>query len=418
VEDFVAGRYDLVITDIKMPEMSGIEVLQKIKEKDPAIPVIVITAHATVDMSISAMRKGAYDMVTKPFEPDELIFRVKNALRLNLLASENQNLREELEGRFRFDRIIGTSEKLRAVLDKVEKLAVRDTSILITGESGTGKELIAQAVHYNSPRKEGRFVAINCGALPESVLESELFGYKKGAFTGATEDKEGLLKAADGGTLFLDEVGNLPMNVQKTLLRFLQEQEFRRIGDTYTTKVDVRLLSATNADLRDAVKAGTFREDLYYRLNVVNIHLPPLRERKPDIALLADHFIREQNERFGTRVKGLSPEALEVASDFSWPGNIRQLRNAIEGALAMESGEYITLPTLAQFIEIDETQPRERGSDEDYSSALSQFETSYLKELLRKAQGNVEEAARLAGMNMATIYRKLKKYNIRKEDYL
>ncbi|AJF05572.1 sigma-54-dependent transcriptional regulator [Geoalkalibacter subterraneus] len=418
VKDFVAGRYDLVITDIKMPEMSGIEVLQKIKEKDPAIPVIVITAHATVDMSISAMRKGAYDMVTKPFEPDELLFRVKNALRLNLLASENQSLREELEGRFRFERIIGTSEKLRAVLDKVEKLAVRDTSILITGESGTGKELIAQAVHYNSPRKEGRFVAINCGALPESVLESELFGYKKGAFTGATEDKEGLLKAADGGTLFLDEVGNLPMNVQKTLLRFLQEQEFRRIGDTHTTKVDVRILSATNADLREAVKAGTFREDLYYRLNVVNIHLPPLRERKPDIALLADHFIREQNERFGTRVKGLSPEAMEVASDFSWPGNIRQLRNAIEGALAMESGDYITLPTLAQFIEIDETQPRERGSDEDYSSALSQFETSYLKELLRKAQGNVEEAARLAGMNMATIYRKLKKYNIRKEDYL
>ncbi len=418
VEEFVAGRYDLVITDIKMPEMSGIEVLQKIKEKDPSVPVIVITAHATVDMSISAMRKGAYDMVTKPFEPDELLFRVKNALRLNLLASENQSLREELEGRFKFDRIIGTSEKLRAVLDKVEKLAVRDTSVLITGESGTGKELIAQAVHYNSPRKEGRFVAINCGALPESVLESELFGYKKGAFTGATEDKEGLLKAADSGTLFLDEVGNLPMNVQKTLLRFLQEQEFRRIGDTHTTKVDVRILSATNADLRDAVKAGTFREDLYYRLNVVNIHLPPLRERKPDIALLADHFIREQNERFGTRVKGLSPEALEVASEFSWPGNIRQLRNAIEGALAMESGEYITLPTLAQFIEIDEAQPRERGSEEDYSSALAQFETSYLKELLRKAQGNVEEAARLAGMNMATIYRKLKKYHIRKEDYL
>lgn len=418
VEAFNAGRYDLVVTDIKMPEMNGIEVLQKIKEKDPAIPVIVITAYATVDMSISAMRKGAYDMVTKPFEPDELIFRVKNALRLNSLTNENQSLREELEGRFRFDKIIGTSEKLHAVLDKVEKLAGRDTSILITGESGTGKELIAQAIHYNSPRKERRFVAINCGALPESVLESELFGYKKGSFTGAVEDKEGLLKAADGGTLFLDEVGNLPMNVQKTLLRFLQEQEFRRIGDTRPTQVDVRILSATNADLKEAVKAGTFREDLYYRLNVVNIHLPPLRERKPDIALLADHFIREQNERFATQIKGLSPEALEVATDFSWPGNIRQLRNALEGALAMESGEYITLPTLAQFIEVDETAPRERGTEEDYSSALAQFEISYLEELLRKAQGNVEEAARLAGMNMATIYRKLKKYNIRKEDYL
>ncbi len=417
VNDFVAGRYDLVITDIKMPEMSGIEVLQKIKEKDPGIPVIVITAHATVEMSINAMRKGAFDMVTKPFEPDELIFRVKNALKLNQLAAENQSLREELEGRFRFDNIIGASEKLRAVLDKVERLAVRDTSILITGESGTGKELIAQAVHYNSPRKDRRFVAINCGALPESVLESELFGYRKGAFTGAAEDKEGLLKAADGGTLFLDEVGNLPMNVQKTLLRFLQEQEFRRIGDTAPTKVDVRILSATNADLKEGVKNGSFREDLYYRLNVVNIHLPALRERKADLPLLADHFIREQNARFGTAVKGLSSEALEAVTEFTWPGNIRQLRNVIEASLAMESGDYITLPVLAQFIEVAEG-GRERSAEGDYSSALADFEIDYLKELLRQSQGNVEAAARRAGMNMATIYRKLKKYDIGKEDYL
>lgn len=418
VNDFAAGRYDLVITDIRMPEMTGIEVLQRVKDKDPGIPVIIITAHATVEMSIQAMRRGAYDMVTKPFEPDELLFRVKNALRQNELSSENQQLREEIAGRFRFDNIIGRSEKLQAVLDKVEKLAVRDTSILITGESGTGKELIAQAVHYNSPRRDKRFVAINCGALPESVLESELFGYKKGAFTGAAEDREGLLKAADGGTLFLDEVGNLPMNVQKTLLRFLQEQEFRRIGDTVSTKVDVRILSATNADLREGVKQGNFREDLYYRLNVVNIHLPALRERKADISLLVDHFVHRQNEKFGTHIKGLSAEALEAVTEFSWPGNIRQLRNVIEAATAMEDGDYITLPVLAQFIEVDDAAPVERSDDSDYSSAMADFEIGYLKELLRNTQGNVEAAARRAGMNMATIYRKLKKYDLRKEDYL
>ncbi|MBC8017810.1 MAG: sigma-54-dependent Fis family transcriptional regulator, partial [Verrucomicrobia bacterium] len=223
VEEFRPGAWDLVITDIKMPGMSGLEVLQKVKELSKDIPVIMITAYATVDMSIQALRKGAYDMLTKPFEPDELIYRVKNALQQSELLEENRELRRELEGNFRFDNIIGTSGGLKNILGKVEKVAVRDTSVLITGESGSGKELIAQAIHYNSPRHERKFIAINCGALPETLLESELFGYKKGAFTGATENRQGLLEAADGGTLFLDEVGNLPMNVQKTLLRFLQE---------------------------------------------------------------------------------------------------------------------------------------------------------------------------------------------------
>ncbi len=420
MEHFRAGSYDLVITDIKMPGLSGIEVLERVKGKDPALPVIIITAHATVDMSIQAMRKGAYDMVTKPFEPDELLFRVRNALARVQLLEENKSLREELVGRFRFEKIIGGSEKLQGVLTKVEKIAIRDTSVLITGESGTGKELVAQAIHYNSPRKEKRFVAINCGALPESVLESELFGYKKGAFTGAIEDRQGLLMAADGGTLFLDEVGNLPHNVQKTLLRFLQEQEFRRIGDTAPTKVDVRVISATNADLKDAVQTSAFREDLFYRLNVVNIHLPPLRERRSDIPLLAGHFIQEQNEKFGTRIQGLSAEAQDALCEFSWPGNIRQLRNVIEASMAMENGDYITLPVLAQFIEVEQGtgEAEVRGLDSDYSSALAHFEIDYLKELLRKSDGNVEAAARQAGMNMATIYRKIKKYDIRREDYV
>ncbi len=418
MEEFDPAAWDLVITDIKMPGMDGMEVLQRVKERAPTLPVIMITAFATVEMSIQALRKGAYDMLTKPFEPEELLYRVKNALTQTHLIEENRELREELAGKFRFDKIIGASAGLKSVLEKAARVSVRDTSVLITGESGTGKELIAQALHYNSPRKEKRFVAINCGALPESLLESELFGYKKGAFTGAAQDLQGLLEAADGGTLFLDEVGNLPMNVQKTLLRFLQEHEFMRVGETRPTKVDVRIISATNSDLQAAVKDGSFREDLFYRFNVVNLHLPPLRERRSDIPLLIAHFIREQNAKFGTRVKGLTPEALAVACDFGWPGNIRQLCNAIEASMAIEAGDTITLPVFSQFIttgapaEVAEDQE----DDSDYASAMARFETSYLRELLRRHQWNVEAAAREAGMNMATIYRKLKKYDLRKED--
>ncbi|HJV35162.1 sigma-54 dependent transcriptional regulator [Geomonas sp.] len=419
-EAFQAGQYDLLVTDIKMPGMDGLELLQKVKQKDPSIPVIMVTAYATVEMSIQALRKGAYDMLTKPFEPEELLYRVKNALQHTRLIEENRELREELVGRFQFDNIIGASSSLKEVLEKVEKLAVRDTSVLITGESGTGKELIAQAVHYNSPRKEKKFVAINCGALPASLLESELFGYKKGAFTGATENRRGLLETADGGTLFLDEAGNLPMEVQKTLLRFLQEQEFNRIGDPTPTKVDVRIISATNADMKTVVKSGEFREDLYYRLNVVNIHLPPLRERKDDIPLLAAHFIRLQNDKFGTHIKGLSHDALEAAMEFAWPGNIRQLRNVIEACIALENNDYITLPVLSQFIEVsapEQTEGESLGEEGDYNKALMKFETEYLRGLLRKNQGNVEAAAKEAGTNMATIYRKIKKYGIRKDEY-
>ncbi|MBN2646069.1 MAG: sigma-54-dependent Fis family transcriptional regulator [Desulfuromonadaceae bacterium] len=425
VEAFQSGSYDLVISDIKMPGMDGLEVLQKIRDKDERVPVIMITAHATVETSIQALRKGAYDMLTKPFEPEELLYRVKNALQANQLAAENRELKRELAQKFSFDHIIGASSGLKAVLELVKKVAVRDTSVLITGESGTGKELIAQAIHHNSPRKDKRFMAINCGALPESVLESELFGYKKGAFTGASADRKGLLEAADGGTLFLDEVGNLPLNVQKTLLRFLQEQEFMRIGDTRPIKVDVRIVSATNADLLQEIEDGSYREDLYYRLNVVNIHLPPLRERRTDLSLLAAHFIRNNNGKFGTSVQGLTPEALALLTSYDWPGNIRQMENVIEACMTLESGEQIGLPVLSQFIRVAAVAPPPAspasdlppGDSADYSQALTDFETAYLRQLLQKTGGNVEEAARLAGMNMATVYRKLKKYQIRKEEF-
>jgi len=419
VEVYRKGEWDLVITDIKMPGMDGIEVLQRIKEKDPGVPVMMITAFATVEMSIQALRRGAYDMLTKPFEPEELLYRVKNALNQRQLQTENKELKAELAGKFRFDAIIGSSQGLKNVLERAEKIAGRDISVLITGESGTGKELIAQAIHYNSPRKEKKFVAINCGALPESILESELFGCKKGAFTGATENRQGLLETANGGTLFLDEVGNLPMNVQKTLLRFLQEQEFHRIGDPTPIRVDVRVLTATNADIQGEIKSGAFREDLYYRLNVVNIHLPPLRERREDIPLLAAHFVTLQNRKFGTAIHGLTPEAMEAAVRYDWPGNIRQMRNVIEACMAMETQEWISLPILSQFIDVvpgDEQGGHEGGESGDegaYNAALSRFEMDYLKGLLTRHSWNIDAAAREAGMNMATVYRKIKKYGLK-----
>ncbi len=414
VAEFRAGDYDLIISDIKMPEMDGLEVLQHILNRDPEVPVIMITAYATVEMSIQALRRGAYDMLTKPFEPDELIYRVKNALEHHELVEENRELREELSGQFKFEDIIGNSLAIRTLLEKVAKVAVRDTSVLITGESGTGKELIAQAVHHNSARRNHRFVAINCGALPENLLESELFGYRKGAFTGAMKDRKGLIEAANGGTLFLDEIGNLTLNTQKTLLRFLQEQEFCRLGDTTPTKVDVRIISATNSDLTTEVAEGVFREDLFYRLNVINLHLPPLHERQDDIPLLTTHFIRKLNTRFGTDFKGMTPEAMEALRTYGWPGNIRQLGNVIEAAMTISSGNYIGLPELAQLIETN--LPEQSATRADYSSALSKFETDYLTRLLRKHGGNVEGAAAEADMNIATIYRKLKRYGINKKE--
>jgi len=413
VAEFSAGDYDLIISDIKMPEMDGLEVLQHVLNRDPEVPVIMITAYATVDMSIQALRSGAYDMLTKPFEPDELIYRVKNALQHHELVEENRELREELSGKFEFEDIIGNSLAIRTLLEKVAKVAVRDTSVLITGESGTGKELIAQAVHYNSARRNHRFIAINCGALPENLLESELFGYRKGAFTGAMKDRKGLIEAANGGTLFLDEIGNLSLNTQKTLLRFLQEQVFCRLGDTTPTKVDVRIISATNSDLATEVTEGIFREDLFYRLNVINLHLPPLHERQEDIPHLTTHFIHKLNTKFGTDFKGVTPEAMEALRTYDWPGNIRQLGNVIEAAMTISSGNYIGLPELAQLIETNLTE--QSSSRADYSSALGNFETEYLNRLLRKHGGNVEEAASEAGMNMATLYRKLKKYGINKK---
>ncbi len=415
VEYYTPGICSLVITDVKMPDMDGLEVLKTIKERDDSVPVLMITGYATVEMSIHALRNGAFDILTKPFEPAELLQRVRNALRQTELLEENRQLREELATQEQFGEVIGKSPSLLKVLDTAKKIALRDIPVSITGESGTGKELVARAIHDNSTRSKEPFVAINCGALPESLLESELFGHTKGAFTGADQDKKGLLETADKGTLLLDEVGNLPMNVQKALLRFLQEKEFYRVGKSTPTRVDVRILSATNADLMTEIETGGFREDLYYRLAVVKLKIPPLRERRTDIPLLAQHFVQELNERFGTKVKGFTPEACEMIIGYNWPGNIRELKNVIEASLALESGDLIEMENLGRLMEVERLveSDLEEGIQENYSVANAHFEQKYFTKLLALTKGNVEEAASLADLNVATLYRKIKKYGLK-----
>jgi len=406
--------FSLVITDIKMPGMDGIEVLDHVKRIDPRVPVIIITAHATVDVSIQALRKGADDLITKPFESEEFLYRVRKTLRNNALLEENLKLKQELFSQFRFENIIGISDGIKQVLEKVEKVAQRDLPVLIVGESGTGKELVSQAIHYNSPRGEHPFIAINCGALPQSLLESELFGYRKGAFTGATGDRAGLIELAHEGTLFLDEVVNLTPEVQKALLRFLQEKEFRRLGDGKTIRVDVRVISATNTDLRKAINRGSFREDLYYRLNGITITIPPLRERTVDIPILVASFISNHNKKFGTDFAGFTPEAMESLLRYHWPGNVRELGNVVEAALALAGGRHIGRDAVRQFIEGPEAREDESQGG-DFQEALGRFEREYFTSLLRKCRGNAEEAARQAGINVVTLYRKIKKYQLKKD---
>lgn len=417
VAAFKSDSFSLVITDIKMPGMDGIEVLEQIKRFNHLVPVIIITAHATVDISIQALRKGADDMLTKPFESAELILRVKNVFRNNALLRENIQLKEQLQKRGRFENIVGISGQIKELLDKIEKVAPRDIPVLIVGESGTGKELFAQAIHYNSLRKDKPFVALNCGALPQNLMESELFGHKKGSFTGATEDKTGIIEQADGGTLFLDEVGNLSLEAQKGLLRFLQEKEFRRIGDTKIIKINVRIVSATNTDLHKAIKDGLFRDDLFYRLNGITLNVPPLRERKEDIPLLATHFVAIQNKQFNTNFSGFTEEAMQALINYAWPGNIRELKNVVSAVMALETQKFIQIDTIKQFIPVSLCEENEEKFTEagDYSVALSKFEIEYFTQLLTKHKWNVEDAAKEAGVNIATLYRKIKRYDLKRE---
>jgi DNA-binding NtrC family response regulator len=410
LEKFTTDDVAVTLTDIRMGAMDGLALLDRVKDIDPEALVVVMTAYSSVETAVAALRKGAYDYVTKPFVNEDLLQSVKNALRQRELFRENRALRRELDRRYSFSEIIGTSEALQSVFRLVEKVAATTTNILIEGESGTGKELVARAIHHNSPRAERPFVAINCGALPETLLESELFGHTKGAFTGATANKIGLLRAAEGGTVFLDEIGEVSAGVQVRLLRAVQEHEVTPVGASAPVSFDARIICATNRDLEHEVSAGRFREDLFYRLNVIEIHLPPLRERREDIPLLMRHFITRTAREQGQQEKPISREAMTALINYTFPGNVRELQNAVERAFTLSGAE----------IDLDSLPPRVRESAGDAAAVrdpdglrptLAEIERRYILETLASVNQDKARAANILGIDLSTLYRKLKRYD-------
>lgn len=410
--------FDLALVDIRMPKLDGLSVLKQIKTVSPETIVIVITAYASTDTAIRAMKEGAYDYITKPFKIDEIKLIIENALEKKRLQKENLLLRQVVRDRYHFDQIIGQSSKMVELYDLLEKVAPTKTNILITGESGTGKELVAKAIHYNSPRKDKPFVTLNCGAIPESLIESELFGHMKGAFTDAITTKKGLFEVADEGTIFLDEISELPLMMQVKLLRVLQDREFKRVGGTEDIRVDVRIISATNKDLEEAVRQKEFREDLFYRLNVIQIKLPALRERKEDIPLLANHFIKRYSEELGKQISQISPEALRILMGYDYPGNVRELQNIIERSVALESSTELTAQNLTSYIE-EQLPSRKRALDLeipsegiDLEKIVEDVERTLLIKALDRTKGIKKKAAELLHINFRSMRYRLEKYGL------
>ena len=400
LEKFRRGSFDVVITDLKMPKKSGLELLEIIKRESPETEVILMTAYATAQTAVDAMKKGAYDYLIKPFDMEELRLKVQRLLEKKRLEEENLNLRSQLKRRYRFDNIIGSSGKMQDVFQLVEKVARVDTTVLIRGESGTGKELIALAIHQNSPRAEHPFVAVNCAAIPENLLESELFGHEKGAFTGADRTKKGRFEIAGEGTIFLDEIGDLSPALQVKLLRVLQNRTFERLGGTKPIPVRARIIAATNRNLEEALKSGEFREDLYYRINVFPIFLPPLRERKEDIPELVDHFVRKFADGQAVRV---SPEAEQLLLRYHWPGNVRELENVIERAVILAGGDVIRPEHLPPHLQAAEPEPPPAEIPEG-GIKLEEVERNLIRLALRKAGGNKSKAAALLGITRRRLY--------------
>lgn len=395
---------DLVVTDLRMPNLNGMELLDHAKREGWDMPVILVTGYATIDAAVEAMKRGASDFLAKPFPPEELILKVNRALDMSRMLEENRYLRRRLEGDPRFKDLVGTSPVMREVLVALEKVMTADSRILITGESGTGKEVVARAIHGGSPRRDRDFFAVNCVALTESLLESELFGHEKGAFTGAIATKKGVFELADGGTLFLDEIGDTSAAFQAKLLRVVQENEFKRVGGVRRIQTHVRIISSTNQDIKKAIARGVFREDLFYRLSVVHIHLPPLRERKEDIPLLVNHFLAKLQTRIAKRIKGVSAEASEVLQRYHWPGNVRELENVMERAMIMSPGDEITpaeLPLLVKFEGV-----RQRGG------SLEELERELIERTLVECNWNKTEAARRMGIGRRTLYDKAARLGI------
>ncbi|HXG31324.1 MAG TPA: sigma-54 dependent transcriptional regulator, partial [Thermodesulfobacteriota bacterium] len=397
-----------IICDVRMPGMDGIGFLREIQNRDIGSIVIMISAYGTVETSIEAIKYGADDYINKPINPDELILRMRMAEERRRLRRENLYLRKKLGSGKGFEEIVFASEKTKEVLDFAKRVSEYKTTVLITGESGTGKELIARAIHSSGPRRDRVFVAINCAAIPESLLESELFGYVKGAFSGANHPKRGLFEEAHGGTLFLDEIGEFPIHLQTKLLRVLQDEEIRRLGDTKTVKVDVRIIAATSRDLSRDVKRGSFREDLFYRLNILHIHIPPLRERKDDIPCLVEYFIGKYNEKLNRSIKGVSPKVMSELLDYPWYGNVRELENVIERAIILSDSDLITRVDLG----IRENATRETTPSDSLSleEAWARLEKAYIEKALSQTGGNRTRAARLLGLSRRSLLYKLKRY--------
>jgi DNA-binding NtrC family response regulator len=410
VERISRESFDIVLTDIKMEKMDGFEVLRQTLQISPGTSVVMMTAFASVGSAVEAMRAGAEDYITKPFLNDDIRLTMKRIIEGRELRMENQILRQELsQRRNTFKNIIGSSEAMQKVYGIMEKVIPSKTNILITGESGTGKGIVAQAIHDSGPRKDKPFISINCGAIPENLLESELFGHRKGAFTSAVEDKKGLITMAHEGTLLLDEIGELPQPLQVKLLHVIQTKELTPVGDTRTVTVDVRIIAATNADLMQRVKEGKFREDLYYRLNVIEICMPPLRERRDDIPLLIKYYLKQFAEEAGKKIEDVDYEATRTLLAYEWPGNIRELRNTLERAVVLAEGNVITLHDLPDKIRTTDV---EGIAASPLRQALDDFEREYVRRSLTESKGNKEAAAERLGIDLATLYRKLKKFRI------
>lgn len=399
---------DIVLTDLMMPGMDGIELLEKIRSVSNDIVVILITGFSSIESAVEAMRKGAYDYITKPVDLSKLEITIKNALENKRLKTENILLKQKFREKYDSTTLVGNSNKIKEIMELIRRVSPTMATVLILGESGTGKELVANVIHYNSAVADGPFIKINCAALAEGVLESELFGHEKGAFTGALYMKKGRFELANGGTLFLDEIGDLPPSIQVKLLRFLQESEFERVGGTKTIKVDVRIISATNKNLEQLVMKEKFREDLFYRLRVVTIDVPPLRERKEDIPLIVDYHLKKFTEIHHKQIKGIAPDAMKIINSYNWAGNIRELMNCIESAVVMTLGNQITVESLPPFLTLKSAA---MVSDRPPVNLL-EIEKKAILDALNKCSGNKSEAAKLLGIGLRTLYRKLEQYGV------
>lgn len=415
--------FDLLISDLQMPNVTGIELLKHCRETYPDLLFMMITAFGTAESAVEAMKMGAYDYITKPFKIDEVRINIANALRSRNLEVENRVLRKELQKEYSFQNLVGNSEAMHKIFELIRKVSDSPTNVLVTGESGTGKEMVAKAIHYNSPLKDRPFVSVNCGAIPENLVESELFGHKKGSFTGAISDKDGLFEVADGGTLFLDEIGELPLSSQVRILRAIQEKTVRRVGGTEDIKVEVRIIAATNRDLEQMVQQGTFRQDLYYRLNVINIRTPPLRERRDDIPLLAGHFLQKYSERFSKQIQTISKEAMDLLKKYDFPGNVRELENIIERTVALESGatvlpeslpQFVNTPTGRKMVSSDGIEITDEGID--LQKVLDQLEKELLVKAIHQANGVKKRAAKLLGITFRSMRYRVEKFSLGKVD--